>query len=241
MTVPPACWNYLWGLLKNTGSQTLPSRLQGSTCGARPGLAPPVLQSTLAWGVLAIPAPCICRCLTYPRRPFPTRWTPYSPFEAQFKCSPSSSKPGHSLGQDGLLLLCGPRTQHGTCISSHPYFFPSGVIVNCFQAWLTLQNISSGRSFCIISALPHSARHPGVLCACVWAAADRVAYLEDKNIKAQIVSSLQKVIQCIKGVPSLACECPEAQPLALAGWQGGQLSGLGREHWPRLPYPQALQ
>lgn len=96
MAVPPACWNYLRSLLKNTGSQTLPSKLQGSRYGARPGLAPPVLQSTLAWGVLAIPAPCICRYLTYPRRPFPTHWTPYSPFEAQFKCSPSSSKPGHT-------------------------------------------------------------------------------------------------------------------------------------------------
>lgn len=80
-----------------------------------------------------------------------------------------------------------------------------------------------------------------VLCGCLLTGlGSRTApYLEDKKAEAQIVNNLQEVIQPMEAVPRLAPGCLEAQVLALASWQGGQLSGLGREHWPRVPIPES--
>lgn len=76
-----------------------------------------------------------------------------------------------------------------------------------------------------------------MLCGCLLTelGSGTAPYLEDKIAKAQMVNNLQKVIQPIRAVPGQVPGCPEAQPLALANWQGEQLSGLSREHWPRLP------
>lgn len=80
-----------------------------------------------------------------------------------------------------------------------------------------------------------------VLCGCLLTGlgSSTAPYLEDKKAEAQIVNNLQEVTQPIEAVPRLAPGCLEAQVLALASWQEGQLSGLGREHRPRLPIPES--
>lgn len=61
-----------------------------------------------------------------------------------------------------------------------------------------------------------------MLCGCLLTGlgSGTAPYLEDKIAKAQIVNNLQKVIQPIRAVPRWVPGCPEAQPLALANWQG---------------------